>query len=278
MDVITNLYNNRGYLDIHGSDVVITICLITVTTVITGYTNYQSMLLAIRADWDVYRCNPLIMPFTGIVMPVEGKSGSSITMENFNYCLKKDTAISLSIAVMPIEFLLYTTVEFLDGIQKGIDVSMSITEWILNKVLEEKNKVVNQIKKFIVPLREMLTYIRDSIAKSNAVLTTALFVAVNMYNLIVSGVINLLKAFSNLILIWTAAMLVVVGIAFALIATGIGAVAGIPMYASAVVTLLVTIIPGIILYIVTRNIITAISSVAVPEAPKKPTIKKRKKK
>jgi len=86
MDVITNLYQQRGYFDIHGLDVLMTLFLFVVTVVITGYINYQSMLMAIRPDWDVYRCNPLIMPFTGVIMPVEGKSNSSITLENFHYC------------------------------------------------------------------------------------------------------------------------------------------------------------------------------------------------
>jgi|LauGreDrversion4_2_1035121.scaffolds.fasta_scaffold04676_6 hypothetical protein len=278
MDVITNLYNNRGYLDIHAMDVLITICIFLVTIVITGYVNYQSMLMAIRADWDVYRCNPLVMPFTGVVMPVEGKSNSSLTMENFQYCLKRDTAISLSIATMPLEFLMYTTVEFLDGLQEGVNMSMNITQWILNKVLEERDKIFNQLKQVVVPLQEILTYIRDSIAKGNAVMTTSLYVVMNMYNLIISGTINVMKVLSNMIIIWTVAMLIVAAIAFALIATGIGAAAGIPMYASAVATLVTTIVPGIVMYAMMRTLITAISSVAVDKPPPKPTLKKKKKK
>lgn len=278
MDVITNLYNNRGYLDIHAMDVLITICIFLVTIAITGYVNYQSMLMAIRADWDVYRCNPLVMPFTGTVMPVEGKSNSSITMENFQYCLKRDTAISLSIATMPLEFLMYTTVEFLDGLQEGVNMSMNITQWILNKVLAERDKIFNQLKRVVVPLQEILIYIRDSIAKGNAVMTTSLYVVMNMYNLIISGTINVMKVLSNMIIIWTVAMLIVAAIAFALIATGIGAVAGIPMYASAVATLVTTIVPGIVMYAMMRTLITAISSVAVDKPPPKPTLKKKKKK
>ena len=208
-------------------DVLITICIFLVTIAITGYVNYQSMLMAIRADWDVYRCNPLVMPFTGTVMPVEGKSNSSITMENFQYCLKRDTAISLSIATMPLEFLMYTTVEFLDGLQEGVNMSMNITQWILNKVLAERDKIFNQLKRVVVPLQEILIYIRDSIAKGNAVMTTSLYVVMNMYNLIISGTINVMKVLSNMIIIWTVAMLIVAAIAFALIATGIGAGAGV---------------------------------------------------
>ncbi len=277
MDAITELYHQRGYLDIHAMDVVITLCILISVTIATGYANYQSMILAIRADWDVYRCNPLIMPFAGVVMPVNGKSGSQITMENFSYCTKKDTSIALSIAVMPIEFLMYTTVEFLDGLQNGITSSMNVTQWILAKVLEQAEAIMNQLKKVSIPLQEMIAYIRDAVAKSNAILTTALYVAMNMFNLIISGTINVMKALSNVILIWTATMTAMAILAIVLMA-GPGAVAGIALYASAATMLSAVIIPAIVLYTIMRVTITAISSVVVDKPPKKPTLKKKKKK
>lgn len=275
MDAITELYNQRGYLDIHATDVVITCCILITVTLATGYANYQSMLSSIRADWDVYRCNPLIMPFAGAVMPVEGKSGTQISMENFLYCTKKDTAIALSIAVMPIEFLMYTTVVFLDGLQDGITSAMNVTQWILAKILEQAQAIMNQLKKFSIPLQEMIAYIRDAIAKSNAILTTALYVAMNMFNLIISGTINLMKALSNVILIWTAAMTAMSVLAIILMA-GPGAVAGIALYASASAMLAGTIIPAIVLYTIMRVTITAISSVVVDKPPKTPKLKKKK--
>jgi hypothetical protein len=277
MDAITELYNQRGYLDIHATDVVVTCCILITVTVVTGYANYQSMILAIRADWDVYRCNPLIMPFAGSVMPVDGKSGTQIAMENFSYCTKKDTAIALSIAVMPIEFLMYTTVEFLDGLQEGINTSMNVTQWILEKILAQAEYIMNQLKKVSIPLQEMIIYIRDAIAKSNAILTTALYVAMNMFNLMISGTVNLMKVLSNVILIWTAIMTAMAILAIILMA-GPGAVAGIALYASAAAMLIGTIIPGIVMYTIMRVTITAISSVAVDKPPKKPTMKKKKKK
>lgn len=277
MDTITELYHTRGYFDIHGMDVLITTTIITTVMIATGYTNYQSMLLAIRSDWDVYRCNPLIMPFAGVVMPVEGKAGSLITMENLYYCAKKDTAIALSIAVMPIETMMYATVEVLDSIQEGIDVAMRVTQWILNKIGEQMNLVINKLKSIVIPIREMIIYIRDSISKANAVLTTTLYVGMHMYYLIISGTINLMKVMSNLILITTVATLALAAIAFALIATLIGAGAGIPMYIAAATTLAVSIIPWIVIYTTIRLAINSLepgSNIAKP--PPKPKFKMSK--
>jgi hypothetical protein len=98
-----------------------------------------------------------------------------------------------------------------------------------------------------------------------------------MFNLIISGTINVMKALSNVILIWTATMTAMAILAIVLMA-GPGAVAGIALYASAATMLSAVIIPAIVLYTIMRVTITAISSVVVDKPPKKPTLKKKKKK
>lgn len=275
MDSITELYNKRGYLDVHALDVLISATIVLTITMATGYSNYKSMITSIQLEWDVYRCNPLIMPFAGTIMPVQGKSGNEITLENFNYCVKKDTAVALSIATLPIELILYTTIEFMDGLQKGIDETMSITEWLLNIVLEESSEVINNLKSFMIPVQEILIYIRDAIAKSNAVLTTALYVVMNVYNIIVSGTVNLMNILSNFVIAFTVIMLALAVLAFILIPTPATA-AGWAIYASAASILAGNIIPGIVFYIILRVFIMSISTVAVNKPPPKPTLKKKK--
>ena len=276
MDPITEIYNQRGYFDIHAIDVLITVAIILVITLSTGYANYRAMLMAIRADWDVYRCNPLIMPFAGVVMPVEGKLGTDITMENFQYCVKKDTTIALSIAVMPLEMTMYTTIEFLDTLQEGVQQAMALTNWILDRIAKEKEKIINMLKKFAVPLLELVTYLKDLIAKASGVMTTGLYVTMNMFNLIVSGTLNLMKVFSNMIISITVIMLAMVIVAFILFPTPAGWMGAI-VWANALSLLLGIIIPGIILFTLMRVLITEISSVVVSKPPPKPVMKKKKK-
>jgi len=278
MDPISEIYNQRGYLDVHSFDVLISFAIIFVITLSTGYANYQSMLMAIRADWDIYRCNPAVMPFAGVVMPVEGKLGKDITMDNFNYCVKKDTTIALSIAVMPIEFTMYTAVEFLETLQEGVNQAMALTNWILDRINAEKEKIINMLKKFSVPLMELLSYLRDAIAKSSAVMTTAVFIAMNVFNLIISGTINLLKALSIVIITFTIIMSAMIVTALILIPTLFGTVVGWGLWASAASLLASTIIPNLVIFTIIRLFVTAISSVvSPPKSPPTPTMKKKKK-
>ena len=278
MDTIANIYHQRGYLDVHSFDVLLTIAILLIVTLSTGYANYQAMLMSIRADWDVYRCNPAIMPFAGVVMPVPGKLGKDITMENFQYCVKKDTTIALSIAVMPIEFTMYTAMEFVETLQEGVQQAMALTNWILDRIAAEKEKIINMLKSFSVPLLEMISYMRDVIAKSSALMTTALYIVMNMFNLIISGTINLLKILSILIITLTIVMMVMIVTALILIPTLFGAPIGFALWASAASLLAGTIIPNLVIFTIIRLFVNAISSVVAPNPPPKPVMGKKKKK
>ena len=127
----------------------------------------------------------------------------------------------------------------------------------------------------MIPVQEILIYIRDAIAKSNAVLTTALYVVMNVYNIIVSGTVNLMNILSNFVIAFTVIMLALAVLAFILIPTPATA-AGWAIYASAASILAGNIIPGIVFYIILRVFIMSISTVAVNKPPPKPFLKKKK--
>lgn len=273
---LTELYLHRGYLDVHSGDFLISMAIVLVITGATGYANYQAMLMSIRSKWDVYRCNPLIMPFAGQVMPIKGVPSGKIVGDNFQYCLKKDASIALSIAVMPLEFTLYAAMESLNTLQHGVDDAMALTTWVMSQITAEYEKIMNMIKSFIVPIVVIIKYVQDALAKTNAVLTTSLYVVMNLFNLIVSGTINLMKILSNIIIAFTVIMLALAILAFVLIPTPATAL-GWSIYASAATLLMGNIIPGIVVYTILRLFITSISDAAVASAPKTPSLKSKKK-
>jgi hypothetical protein len=277
MDVITKLYQSLGYIEVHGIDLLITIVAIITTLLITGYTTYIGLLAKLRADWDNQRCMPIVLPFAGYIMPVPGKTNSEVTSENAQYCFQKDAAAVFSIALMPLEFSLYTTVEFLDSIEEGIRSTMNTIRYIMNKLADEKNKLYNRVASFVVPVVEILLYLRDALAKANGVMVVALYTVMNIYNIIVSGSINLMKVLSNLIIAVTAVMLALVIVALILIPSPATFV-GLAMYSSAVVMLVATIIPNIVIYTFMRLFINQISPERPSKPPKTPKLKKKKKK
>ena len=277
MDEVHKLYKSQGYTEIHGMDILISITLMVSTLIISGTTTYQGLLAKIRSDWKHNRCSPILLPFAGYIMPVPGKTGSEVTYDNLTYCMKMDVSKVFSIALMPLEFSLYVTVEFLDKVEEGIRYTMEAIRYLLNKLTEERDKIYNKIASFIVPIVKILLHVRDALAKAQGVMTVALYTVMNIYNIIVSGSINLMKVLSNLILTVIAVMVATSIIGLVLMSTPAFPL-GVTMYASAVTMLVVTIIPSILLYTTMRKFITSISDEKPNNPPKKPTLKKKKKK
>jgi hypothetical protein len=89
----------------------------------------------IQENWAEYRCNPIMMPFAGYIMPIPGKTNGEVTYDNVRYCIKKDASEVFSIALLPLEFALYVMVEFLDNIEEGIRSVMATIRYILNKII-----------------------------------------------------------------------------------------------------------------------------------------------
>ncbi len=275
MNEITKLYNSLGYLDIHGKDILLSMAIIMIVLFLSGFTSYHGLMAKLRSDWENQRCSPIIMPFAGYIIPIPGKTNSEVTYENVRYCIKKDAAEVFSIALLPFEFALYVMVEFLDNIEEGIRSVMATIRYVLNKITEERDKIYNKIAYVVVPIVEMLLYMRDGLAKSAGVMTVALYTVMNIYNIIVSGSINLMKVLSNLIVSVTAIMVALSIIGMALIPTPAAAL-GITIYASAFTMLVVTIVPNILLYILMRTFISTISTEKTDKPPPTPKLKKIK--
>lgn len=87
LNEISKLYNNRGYFSLYGMDIVISIIII----LIIGYSAIYFFIISFRPyiskNWPINRCNPLYMPFAGLLNKDNNKSFFGAAEENFNFCI-----------------------------------------------------------------------------------------------------------------------------------------------------------------------------------------------
>jgi len=274
MEQIHTLYQKRGYMDRYGGDVCISIALIVMTIAITGFTNYQSIMAQVKTNWNLHRCNPIYMPFAGIIMPQPGVSSTDTTVTNFSYCIKQDASAVFSIATMPLEFSMYLMIEFIDGTLSAILAFMAFIQWLKNQLGGIFASLYTKIIYFIIPLIEMIIHIRDLIAKVNGIATTALFTVMNIYNTTVSGIINIMTILNNILIAIIAIMFALIILAFLLIPTPAFPV-GLGIYIAGLTILTSFIIPVIVLYTMMHVFTQEVMKTSGPPAQSKPGIKKR---
>ena len=275
MDNLNTLYKNRGYFDRYGGDVCISIALIIFTISITGYSNYQSVMSQVKTNWNQERCNPIYMPFAGIIMPEQDSSALETTVNNFSYCIKQDVSSVFSIAMMPFEFAIYLMIEFIDAVLSAILAFMAFIQWLKNQLGGIFAILYTKIIYFLIPLIEMIIHIRDMISKVNGIATAALYTAMNIYNTTVSGILNIMTILNNILLITIAILLALILLAFLLIPTPAFPL-GLGMYIAGLSIMTAFVVPVIVMYTVMQTFTQEVLGTSGPMTPSMPNIKKRK--
>jgi hypothetical protein len=196
MDVdtkIITMYENIGYLGMYGTDVLLSILIIIIVLGSVSFASYKGIIYELKKNWNMNKCSPVVIPFVGLIMPVPGQSTTETTFENFNYCIQQDMTAVFGIIMMPLEFILYLTITFLDSVLEIIMATIEVLNWLKNQLSEIFQEMYNKIINFIIPVIEIVVKMRDMLGKMNGVITTALFTILNIYNLTVSGLVNIIN-------------------------------------------------------------------------------------
>ena len=276
MEQLHLLYKNRGYFDRYGGDVMISLLLIILTILVTGYSNYQSILAEVQRNWNQHRCNPIYMPFAGVIMPQAGMSVTETTSTNFAYCIKQDASAVFTIAMMPFEFGMYLVIDFIDAVLESIMAFMFFIHWLKEQLGSIFNIVYEKIINFLVPLIETIVYLRDMIAKLNGIAITSLYTVMNIYNITVSGILNIMVVINNMLIATIAIMMAMIVLALSLIPTPAFPL-GLSMYVAGLSILSSFVVPVIVLYTLMQVFTSEVFKTTSPKAPSVPKIKKKKK-
>jgi len=276
MGWIETLYKKKGYFASYGGDFTMAILLIATTIAITSYSTYQSLLLQIKTNWNDNRCNPIYMPFAGIIMPQPGIPASETTSQNFSYCIKQDVSMVFSIAMIPLEFGMFLIIEFLDTVMEAIMAFIKLIQWLKDQLGGIVAMLYNQIIGFIIPLIETVVHVRDALAKINGIAVTSLFLTMNIYNLTVSGVLNIMNILTDLLIVLISVIVAMIIFAFVLLITPAFPL-GLTLYTTATVVMVAILVPTIVLYTLMHVFTRAVMNAESPSPPSAPNVKKRRK-
>lgn len=269
------LYQNRGYFELYGKDVFLSLGIGAVSLGITSYATYQSILLQIRANWNESKCNPIYMPFAGLIMPKPGVSTMDNTIDNFSYCIKQDASMVFNIAMLPFEFCIYLVIEFMDMVLEAIMTFMKLIQWLRDQLGEMVASLYNQLMYFIIPLIEMVIHVRDALSKINGIAISSLYITMSVYSITISGVINVMNILADLLIALISVIVALMTLAFVLLVTPAFPV-GITMYATSTAVLVSILIPTIVLYVLMHTFATSVMDEKATDPPSAPAVKKRK--
>ena len=124
---------------------------------------------------------------------------------------------------------------------------------------------------------EITVHIRDMLGKINGIITASLYMIMNIYNITVSGIINILTILVNLLIILIATLVVMMAAAALFFTNPFTIIPGIALEIIIVACLVGVVLPAITITAIMHSAVEDLFNESSPNAPKAPQHKKRKK-
>ena len=98
-------YDKLGYMQQYGGSVITAFLILISLGLITIFLNLKANAAPIRANWDLYKCNPMYIPFAGIIHNKSLNEIPEFTAQNFAGCsnfILEDIVVDFT---APLQFL-----------------------------------------------------------------------------------------------------------------------------------------------------------------------------
>ena len=237
---LLNKYATKNtYMSKYSGSVVITILTLLTFIVAFGYNHYQAQLKFLRKNWNTVKCNPLVIPFAGLINAPKGESAMNYTEKNLNECMydvMEDIAEVEKAAQSAAQAVANETVS---GLDEALNASRSLISEIRSSISSVFSGIFSKIHNTMIPIQNIMIKSQNNINNSQAVLSTAMYTGVGS----ILSLRSFLAAFSTIIIVFI--LLLSVGVFPVEIATGsglsmipfVGWALAIPFFAAAAVTI-----------------------------------------
>ncbi len=178
---INKITKKVGYLDKYGGSVVVTGIVLFIFFLIFSYFYVLNKLKPIKADWVHQRCNPVVMPFAGIINAPYGTSKIDFTAENFYQCTQTILSTIIGYFLQPINHAVSNLTEFWSQIMKSVNMLRHVFAYMRNRIMSIVSNIFGRIYNIIIPVQIILIKIKDVLAKNVGVLTSGLYTVMTLY-------------------------------------------------------------------------------------------------
>ena len=128
---------------------------------------------SVQNDWNLYRCNPVMMPFVSSFAP----AGSKITTsDNFSYCVQSLMSSFAPTIMQPFSYLQSMSVNMMGDINDSLASSTSQSSWMSFSVAGLLGSVYGVFLNVIVEFNLIILKLLDVQGKLSAMITTILYV------------------------------------------------------------------------------------------------------
>lgn len=198
VDKISKMYTFKTYGDLYGGSSFMSIFIILLGIGLSVYYYIKLKKNEIKKDWNVKKCNPLYIPFAGMIHEEDGVSPSEYTNKNFHFCVSSILNKIFAVFTKPME---YTSTVILQGLKRVFNSINMIREKILDvnknftKIIET---IMSRLLNFMIPIQNIAIKMKDTIGKVQGIMTASIFAILNGYY----SIISFMKSFVRMMILF----------------------------------------------------------------------------
>ncbi len=216
MDNITNklkeIYKNKSYLNEYGGSLFMTFITLLIFFVLISYFQVMNHTKPIKDNWITERCNPMVIPFAGLINKDPHLSAAEFTGKNFTNCTTNILINIIQDFLKPIEYVADIIKNSVKDVSKDINMVRAKISDMLGEIADIDKEIMGRILNFLMPLQLMMIKIKDILLKSQAGLTTTLYSVIGAYlglKSFVGAFISIIIAFLIVIIALTVILLMI---------------------------------------------------------------------
>jgi len=207
---LNKLYEKTTYLDRYGGSLVIAVFTIIGVSLFFSYSYLKNHSDVIKNNWQQNRCNPLYIPFAGIIINPKNMSKHEYATSNFFHCfgiLLKDI---VEVALAPIEaasILIAASVSLIVGTMNSL---MGAILYLRNALASGFGLLGNRSLNALTLITKLSLLASNSFNQSQGILVTIMYIFFTAYDmlasfffiLIIAALVFLAAALAAMIAAW----------------------------------------------------------------------------
>ena len=209
-EALNKLYEKTTYLDRYGGSLVVAVFTIIGVSLFFSYSYLKNHSDVIKNNWQQNRCNPLYIPFAGMIINPKNMSKHEYATNNFFHCfgvLLKDV---VEVALAPIEaasILIAASVSLIVGTMNSL---MGAILYLRNALSSGFGLLGNRSLNALTLITKLSLLISNSFNQSQGILVTIMYIFFTAYDmlasfffiLIIAALVFLAAALAAMIAAW----------------------------------------------------------------------------
>ena len=193
-EALNKLYEKTTYLDRYGGSLVVAVFTIIGVSLFFSYSYLKNHSDVIKNNWQQNRCNPLYIPFAGMIINPKNMSKHEYATNNFFHCFGVLLKDIVEVALAPIEaasILIAASVSLIIGTMNSL---MGAILYLRNALASGFGLLGNRSLNALTLITKLSLLISNSFNQSQGILVTIMYIFFTAYDMLASFFLILIIA------------------------------------------------------------------------------------